>query len=316
MSTIQARTRSLAGLRAAEVEFRFSPAAQAEMLRFAATVSDLEAVEATPVRPDDLPAFAPEVELLRTRLEEGIGLALVQPLGELPYPGFCLVGWTMANLLGTPLVQNEEGMRVVNVYDRDRTKRMAQGARYHQTREGGSIHTDNVNIPEPWEYLLFSCYRQALVGGESILVSAGAVHDYLEREIPEVLEALRQPFWWEYRGIADKLYQAPVITYDDRVGPCFRYLRPYLESAHKKAEEPLTERQVWALDVLDAVMDLSEMQFRHRLRPGETLLTYDSQVLHGRTSFTDAYHTVNILEADSQPDAVVKRTISRLWIRK
>ena len=33
------------------------------------------------------------------------------------------------------------------------------GARYHQTREGGSIHTDNVNVSSRWKYMILSCLR-------------------------------------------------------------------------------------------------------------------------------------------------------------
>ena len=46
---------------------------------------------------------------------------------------------------------------------------MSDGARYHQTREGGSLHTDNVNAPAPWEFLVFGCVEPALIGGESVL---------------------------------------------------------------------------------------------------------------------------------------------------
>ena len=32
------------------------------------------------------------------------------------------------------------------------------GDRYHQTREGGSIHTDNVNLKDKLDFLLLSCF--------------------------------------------------------------------------------------------------------------------------------------------------------------
>ena len=72
----------------------------------------------------------------------------------------------LGQLFGELLVQNEAGDKVIAVYDRDRYASMFQGARYHQTREGGSIHTDNVNIPTPWDYLILTCLAPAYVGAK------------------------------------------------------------------------------------------------------------------------------------------------------
>lgn len=57
-------------------------------------------------------------------------------------------------LLFLHLAQN-----LAQVYNRDDTKRMKDGQRYHQSREGGSIHTDNVNIPELWDYMNLTCLQ-------------------------------------------------------------------------------------------------------------------------------------------------------------
>jgi hypothetical protein len=193
---------------------------------------------------------------------------------------------------------------------------MAGGARYHQTREGGSIHTDNVNVPDAWDYLVFSCVEPAMIGGETILVPASRVVPYLQATCPEALDILAGDFWFEYRGIADKLYQAPIMQRDERGGAAFRYLRPYLESAHVKAGEPLTDRQAWALDVLDSVLELSESQIRFPLRAGEVLLSADARVLHGRTCFADYFDAVPLDQGRAAGDAPIRRTMERLWIRR
>lgn len=62
-------------------------------------------------------------------------------------------------MLGETPVQNAEGIRAIQVYNRDNQKRMKDGQRYHQSREGGSIHTDNVNIPELWDYMALTCLQ-------------------------------------------------------------------------------------------------------------------------------------------------------------
>jgi len=260
-----------------------------------------------------LPRLCDELESYRDMVERRERVALLRPLPGLDFRQRRIFAWIVANVLGDPLVQNSQGDRLIAVYARPGTKRIADGARYHQTREGGGPHTDNVNIPEPWEYLVFSCIRPGRIGGESILINGGAVHERL-LAAPEALDILRQPFWWEYRGISDQLYQAPVITYDRSGEPRFRYLRRYLESAHHRAGEPLTAEQQWALDVLDAVLDLSELQFRTSLEQGEVLIASDSHILHARTSFCDPEPG-----APQDLDAAAAGTcrfFDRVWVRK
>lgn len=222
----------------------------------------------------------------------------------------------VAPLFGELLAQNEEGAQVIEVFDRSRQASMHKGARYHQTREGGSIHTDNVNIPEPWDYLFLSCLNPALVGGENILVDGLRVQSCLKNSFPEALEILEDTFIWEMRGVSDSLYEAPIITYTKDEKPLFRHLRPYMESAYEKANCPLTPEQLYALDVLDALTNSSENQIRYRMCKGDILFTIDSQVLHGRTCFSDSMEAVSLDEYKSGKGKNLKRTMERLWIRK
>ena len=222
----------------------------------------------------------------------------------------------MGEALGELLIQNEQGDRVIVVYDRDRTGSMHRGARYHQTREGGSIHTDNVNIPQPWDFLLLACLAPAEVGGENILVDGIAVHRFMQAHHPKSLKILEGDFYWEMRGVADSLYQAPIISYNQNGEPLFRHLRPYMESAHRKAGRTFTAEQLYAIDLLDAVLNSSEFQTRYRMRSGEILLTVDAQVLHGRTCYSDALDAVTLEEFRAGKGSVLKRTMERLWIRK
>lgn len=73
---------------------------------------------------------------------------------------FCrILAFVQAQMLGETPAQNAEGVRAIQVYNRDDKKRMKDGQRYHQSREGGSIHTDNVNIPELWDYMNLTCLQ-------------------------------------------------------------------------------------------------------------------------------------------------------------
>ncbi|WP_088624955.1 TauD/TfdA family dioxygenase [Oceanicola sp. 22II-s10i] len=202
------------------------------------------------------------------------------------YESFKAACMAIAESLGQPMVQNEAGDRVIEVYDRN-VGRIEDGARYHQTRQGGDIHTDSVNRPEPMRFLILACASPAFLGGESILIRGDEILAAMRR-IPGVLETLSQPFFFEGRGMTaePELFRMPVLS-ETTDGPSFRYLRPYIESAHRRAGQPVTPEQTYAFDVLDAHLELSELQHRVTLEQGDLLIADDTRVFHGRTSFID-----------------------------
>ena len=127
------------------------------------------------------------LNLLTEEVQSGQGFKILSLPPDINYYDLQFYFWIIINLLGEPLVQNKEGDRLVYVYDRDRYKTISDGARYHQTHEGGSIHTDNVNIPEKWNYLLVCCFEPAITGGESIIVNGIKVYEYLLNNSEDVL---------------------------------------------------------------------------------------------------------------------------------
>lgn len=301
--------------------YTFSGEAQNEVYDFIKSLHRYDRIEeARTLDADDCPTFQKEVEEIRKELETGKRIVIVQPFVDL-HNKYTIqeqrtISWLLGNVLGDTLVQNEAGDKVICVYDRDRNNSMVKGARYHQTREGGTIHTDNVNVPFHWEYLLLSCISPAMTGGENILVNGNLVYKILKDKHPDVLKILEQNFYWEQRGVADKTYEAPVITYGKNGEPLFRHLRPYMESAHRKMNQPLTDEQIYAIDTLDSIIEHSDNQYRHTFKSGEILLAYDSQVLHGRTCFSDALNALTIFEWKKEQEKPLKRTMDRLWAKK
>ena len=124
-----------------------------------------------------------------------------------------------------------------------------------------------------------------------------------------------QKFYWEKRGVSKAFYSAPILKINKKGEAEFRYLRPYLESAHIKKKRPLSSKQLYALDVLDALLESSENQYRFYMKAGDLILALDSQVLHGRTSFSDYYQSRSIL-ANNKTNLPLKRTMVRTWIKK
>ena len=301
------------------VKYTFSPEAQQEIVSFIRQFTTnnskpLPKVDEVYVPVDAFPRAKLELEFVEKRnMIDGEGIALIQPITGLDSVfEICLSSFIQTCLLGKPLEQNANGDRVIHVYDRDSGKRMSDGQRYHQSREGGSIHTDNVNIPEVWEYMFLTCVQPAFLGGESIMGSCKTVHNIMLEKCPEVLEVLRQDFWWEYRGFSDEFYRAPILFYNEKGEPMIRYLRDYLESAYVRKNIKLTNEQLHALDVLDCLAQSIEVQVRYNLAKGEALLANDTHMLHGRTCFIDKDESTLIYDAKKG----VNRLYQRTWLKK
>lgn len=266
------------------------------------------------VKRDELPACVSFVQQLEeTQLVAGPGFAVTAPIPGLSHdiPRMRLAALALTSCLGDPLVQNAMGERSILVFDRDVSKTMADGQRYHQSREGGSLHTDNVNVPNTWEYMLLTCLKPAMQGGENILVSGFSLYNYLEENDPTAIETLSEDFLFEFRGFDSRFYRAPILFFNKLGQPCFRWLRDYIESAHRRASVPLTPKQLAAMDALTAASLKPELQVHYRFRQGEILFANDMQLLHGRTAFVDA--------APSSPEYDManpqNRLLQRNWLQ-
>lgn len=301
------------------VFFQLSHSAIFEMNRFIAE-HDLRGhhIDELSVNPDHFHSLMMDVEKLRKEVDDGQKFVIVSAIEGFGPVQTEALHWILSRLLGETIVQNEEGRHLIHIYDRDPTKRIKDGARYHQTHESGQIHTDNVNIPENYQYLLVGCATPAKIGGENIIVNGRAIYDFLNTHAREELEILKSNFVFEYRGISRELYEAPIITFSDRGEPLYRHLRTYMESAHSRAGRPLSTDQIRALDTLDAALSMSEFQLLYRLKSGEILVANDSQVLHDRRSFVDGKDMTTLEDLKKHPGSSkpLKRTLLRTWVRK
>jgi hypothetical protein len=137
------------------------------------------------------------------------------------------------------------------------------------------------------KYLALACAAQGLLGGESIIIRARDIIAAL-KNYDGVVECLSENFFFEGRGMNsdNALFKVPILEIKNE-RPNFRYLRSYIASAHDRAGQPLTGRQLHAFDVLDCLLEMSEFQNRFTLQPGQILFAVDTATFHGRTSFID-----------------------------
>ena len=300
------------------VFFKMKQSAEEELREYIATLPKTGYVDEVLIDKSKLTNTIIEVEQFRREVDEGQKFVVLESINGFGPIETELFHWIISLLLGETIVQNDEGRHLIHIFDRDPTKKIKDGARYHQTHESGAIHTDNVNIPENYQYLLVGCVMPAKIGGENIIVSGRAVYDYLNTHAREELEILKRNFVFEYRGISRELYEAPIITFNEQGEPLFRHLRTYMESAHTRAQKPLSADQVRALDTLDATLHMSDFQLLYRLKPGQILIANDSQILHDRRCFVDANDTTTLDDYKKNPNESLKlkRTLLRTWVRK
>lgn len=267
------------------------------------------------INPLLLPALSEELRRIRNMIDHESHILILDGFKVEELASFKSLVWTFGSLLGKPMVQNHLGHKVIEVYDRG-GKSIEEGARYHQTRQGAYVHNDGVSDPLPIDYLILACGQKALLGGESILIDASSVYAEL-MAFPEILEELKCDFFFENRGMSDEeqLFKAPILSFSSEGVPLIRYFRVYIESAHLKAEVPLTVAQSQALDFLDTVLDQSSVQHRVLLEPGQVLISADNKFLHTRTHFIDMSAPRSEIN-DTEPLRDLNRYMLRMWLRK
>ena len=242
---------------------------------------------------------------VRDALEHGRGFAIVQPpRQELSRDDLVLLYWIVGFGLGRPFAQNVQGTLLYDV--RDTGQDLAKGARFSVTNYESSFHTDNSFGVEVLDYVGLLCLQTAKTGGRSQVLSGFALHHALRSTEPEILEMLCRPFHIDRRGGVHEgespTIQFPIIREHD-AELLFRYLRYWIEAGHEKAGQPLSPKQLKALDVLDEYLRRSDLRVEFDLKPGQMFFINNRWILHNRTAFED------------YPEIERRRHLVRLWLQ-
>ncbi len=161
----------------------------------------------------------------------------------------------VCRILGTLYVQNDKNQKFVQVQDSG--KSMKSGGRYHQTKEGGSYHTDSPQWEKVPDFIGMCCINQAKKGGESKFVSVYSIHNKMLKEHKQFLEMLYQQFHFDKRGEFESKESPtvfePIFTYNNNQLKC-RYLRDYINDGQMIQNTPLSKEQNEALDIFDKII--------------------------------------------------------------
>lgn len=248
-----------------------------------------------------LPSLAAELNGLRARLMHGIGFELIRGLPvatlsrELAAIIFCGIGAH----LGSARSQNAAGHMLGHVRDTGADVANPK-TRIYQTSKRQTFHTDSSDV------VGLLCLRPAMEGGASLLVSTVTVFNEMRRRRPDLAALLFEAVATDRRGEVPQgenpYFEIPVLNWQDGFLTGL-YQRQYIDSAQRFADAPrLSEAQVEALDLFDALANDPRLHFGMRLEAGDMQFVYNHTLMHDRTGFRD------------WPNPSKARHLLRLWL--
>ena len=255
---------------------------------------------------NDLLLLKSEILEFKKKILDGFGLFIIN--------GACLKDFSLkekisiytliAEILGELIIQNIKQEKIVEI--KDVGKSMQSGGRYHETREGGSHHTDSPQWEDVPDYLGLFCVHNAKKGGTNLFLSAYTIHNRILKGRKDLLDILYEKFHFDKRGEfkegeSSTVFE-PIFKFKD--GKLyFRYLRNYIDAGHGIQNQPLSESQKEALTYLDNSMLEEDMIMSYDLKPDDMVFSDNHWIVHGRTAFDDS------------DDPNLKRLMLRTWIK-
>ena len=259
------------------------------------------------INKNDLPLFKKKILNFRNeRLLDGVGLFVID--------GICMESFSVkektsiytlaSKILGELIIQNIKQEKIVEI--KDIGKSMKTGGRYHETKEGGSHHTDSPQWKNVPDYLGLFCVHNAKKGGTNLFLSAYTIHNRILQERKDLLDIFYEKFYFDKRGEfkdgeSPTVFQ-PIFELKNKK-LFFRYLRNYIDAGHDIQNQPLSQPQKDALTYLDNLMRMEDIVLKYDLKPGDMVFSDNHWVVHGRTSFED------------YDDENLKRFMLRTWIK-
>ena len=255
---------------------------------------------------NDLLLLKNEILEFKKKILDGFGLFIIN--------GACLKDFSLkekisiytlvAKILGELIIQNIKQEKIVEI--KDVGKSMQTGGRYHETKEGGSHHTDSPQWKDVPDYLGLFCVHNAKKGGTNLFLSAYTIHNRILKGRKDLLNILYEKFHFDKRGEfkegeSSTVFE-PIFKFKD--GKLyFRYLRNYIDAGHDIQNQPLSESQKEALTYLDNFMLEEDMIMSYDLKPDDMVFSDNHWIIHGRTTFEDF------------DDPNLKRLMLRTWIK-
>jgi hypothetical protein len=259
-------------------------------------------VDRAPLSPEafPLPALACDLAAWTAELASGRGFMLLRgfPVDELTEREIEVAYLGLGAHLGTPVGQNKAGDVLTHIRD----ERLADttGVRLYRTNQRQDFHTDGADI------IGLLCLHEAVRGGESRIVSTGALYNEILDRRPDLLDVLHQPFPWDRQGEQPdgespwfSLAPFADLDGDTRVF----YIGWYIRDSQQHADAPrLSPDQLDAMALIEDIANDPALHIEMDFRPGDIQLLNNARILHSREAY------------DDDPDPVDRRHLLRLWL--
>lgn len=248
-----------------------------------------------------LPVLASRIAAWMEMLQRGRGFVNVKglPVDRFDEDDLALMQWGIGLHMGTAVSQNAAGDLLGHVRDTGADPN-DPAVRLYKTRVGLDYHSDGADI------IALMCIRPAKRGGESRMVSCGALYNEILRRRPDLMPLLYEPWYWdrhEEQGRGEDPYFTLPICFDANGQLRFFYLGWYIRGAQRHSQVPrLTAAQHELLDLIDAIADDPAFYLEFMLEPGEIAYLKNSTALHARTAYEDF------------DEPARKRHMVRLWL--
>ncbi len=195
----------------------------------------------------------------------------------------------------------DEGLRIESDYGKP-------GVRTSKTNAGFDFHTDSPSrlAGHTPEFIALYVSQVAKSGGESALVNAYDINKIIERERPDLLARLYEPYWVDRRAEVppgeEPIVPMPVFSRDDDGALTVRYLRLYIAKGYEQRGAPLDGPGLDALDFFESVMNRPRMALMIPMERDDVQIINNRFILHSRTEFVD------------YPEPDRKRHYIRIWL--
>jgi hypothetical protein len=256
---------------------------------------------------DDFPLskFRERLDAVRRELIHGRGLVLLRGLDVAAYTveDVTAIYWGLGCHLGTVVSQNAKGVMLERIEDRGILKPGAApdpNLRSYVTNERQYAHSDQSDV------VSLLCVEKAMRGGESVVVSAHAIHNRIAETRPDLLEVLRRGFFHDLRGevatgdldaTSDVL--VPVFAETDGIFRSWFHGKK-IRHGQRKRGMPISGLEAEAVELVEKLAEDPELRLDVLLERGDIQLLNNFSMLHYRMGFEDGEGR--------------KRLMLRLWI--
>ncbi|MBS2011591.1 MAG: TauD/TfdA family dioxygenase [Deltaproteobacteria bacterium] len=255
----------------------------------------------------DLPSSGPLAEAARTwrrEVKDGRGFVLVRGVDVDAFTSedLELAFVAMGLHFGTLVPQNLAGELITHVRDTGADPG-SPSTRLYTTRAEQDFHTDGADV------IGLLCRRTARSGGESRIVSSGAIVAEIARSRPDLYPVLFQDFPWHYQeaGMPALWFGRPICTIPSRSKEGARlntfFIPWYIRRSQELPDAPrLCEAQREVIALVEQLANDPRFYVDMTFEPGDVQWLKNAAILHKRTAYED----------HEEPDR--RRHLLRLWM--